>query len=1063
MKKDSLDLPHPASVLHAASLLLKEFDPTKMVYLDPWGNWKENPQNSIQWSVNEILFHLWRMKKKNRDDALKTIIKVFATEPQWTLMLKMRTALIKKSSAPIINSTKEELIQKIISEFKSSQRPQIVHPFLIILQVLAWEMKYESLNQNMDTFVPEWDLEEKKKLQKYKIKFRDSDKLLKNCLSKQETHLLKQTFHELKNTFPQWIGLIPDLIAEEQKLMDDLHELLKQAKHEAIKEESCDQIREKIFPSTGVVSDISPALLRPCIHLLNNKNIDVSSGIPYRASVILSILQDSRSTKALLKALKELPLHFTNIRENIIYTLGNLKENKAVHPIKKVLEGPDKQVQSHLNGTKKPSLLEGQKEEALRSLGKIGLEALKTLPSLVKYQHHTSSKIKTHLSWTLGEIGKTQKEKHGGVSADILISLLTLLKSRNKLVFEEAVSALRKISMPEFLHTLYLYDVGAVNILGLKPAQRGLYELSETLHYLIHSQGRAILAVNGDSGTGKTYFCESILESFGDLEPKEILYLMRDRKRDQKILNQILGIQWLKKYIDPIHYQDYPHSEKDDHPQEFLTKFLEENSDKKLIILDGCRDRYYFQSIIDLLYFNQKLDVVVNFRADYSTRRKNLEEREIALESIKTHLSFLEEPPLEDTHFYQEGKAIVYDLDNSINRRLNKPEIQELFKKQRIGTWGNMIKVGKFSQKTKTLSVKKEPVSYSENSFDLEKSDFLRQKKWDFKPEEKRFKPFLNENIEDNPHLLQTIQVGELRPLRIHFYAQNQIAGIGEKGKVFILTFLDNRIFHSSLEEFKAFTLLGRNLFLVNQKGELMSVSFEKGSIIKYENLSSPVYSLTSLPRNKLITGHKNGFILVWDMENSEILKFKAHSSPVRSLAVNYSGNIYSWGMDQKLKHWNLQTGKVQEIETKKDTLSYLNIYSQTQVMTLSEKTAKKDKTHNIERKQRLEIIDFDNQSSRMFSIPFTINPMSINVYFDGRMISALSYRKKNPYNIAVLSPYTEKVEVQFLKGHEKEARDCLCMGPKIISCGKESSHDHTVRIWGTEFYVRTQISKLSG
>jgi len=44
-----------------------------------------------------------------------------------------------------------------------------------------------------------------------------------------------------------------------------------------------------------------------------------------------------------------------------------------------------------------------------------------------------------------------------------------------------------------------------------------------------------------------------------------------------------------------------------------------------LIIIDGCRDQYYFQRVIDLLYFREKLDIVVNFRANFSTRRKNLE------------------------------------------------------------------------------------------------------------------------------------------------------------------------------------------------------------------------------------------------------------------------------------------------------------------------------------------------------------------------------------------------------------------------------------------------------
>ncbi|MFW6123674.1 MAG: hypothetical protein ACOC5G_00470 [Acidobacteriota bacterium] len=624
MKNNLIDHPHPASAFHAGITFIQEFVFKKMVYLDPIGHWKENPENSIHWAVNEMLYQLWKMEEKKRKAVLNKIIEIFLKKTHWPIVLKMRKALMKNSLDSIKNLSTRKTTEGLASEFRSSKRPQKYHSFLIILHVLSWILRYEALRQNKEYFIPDWDLTEKKKLQKHQNSFLISDKILKNCLSREETQRFNQIFNEIKEFSPHDIGIIPDLIAEEQKLKNDINELLEQAQQETKKEESYDLIREKIFPPMGVVTETSPALLRPCIQLIKDKSIEVSSGIQYRASVILSILQDPRSTETLLHAIKTFPLYFTNIRKNIIYTLGELKENDAVKPLKKVLDGPDKMIPTHSDRTQKPSLLREQKEEALRSLGKIGLESLNILSSLVKYQHHSSPKIKIYLSWALGQIGKLQKEKRGGVSADILISLLPLLKTKNKQVFEESVNALREIDMPEFLHTLYLYDVGAISILGLKPAQRGLYELSETLHYLIHSQGRAIMAVNGDSGTGKTYFCESILESFGDLEPKEILYLMRDRKKDQKIFNQILGIQWLKKYIDPIYYQDYPHSEKDDHPEEFLTQFLEENSDKKLIIIDGCRDRYYFQRIIDLLYFHEQLNVVVNFRANFPPEERTL-------------------------------------------------------------------------------------------------------------------------------------------------------------------------------------------------------------------------------------------------------------------------------------------------------------------------------------------------------------------------------------------------------------------------------------------------------
>jgi hypothetical protein len=34
-------------------------------------------------------------------------------------------------------------------------------------------------------------------------------------------------------------------------------------------------------------------------------------------------------------------------------------------------------------------------------------------------------------------------------------------------------------------------------------------------------------------------------------------------------------------------------------------------------------------------------------------------------------------------------------------------------------------------------------------------------------------------------------------------------------------------------------------------------------------------------------------------------------------------------------------------------------------------------------------------------------------------------------------------------------------MGPKIITCGTESDGAASLRIWGSEYFVRTELSKL--
>lgn len=121
------------------------------------------------------------------------------------------------------------------------------------------------------------------------------------------------------------------------------------------------------------------------------------------------------------------------------------------------------------------------------------------------------------------------------------MGIVTNVTPKNKEIFEETVTALRKINLPEFIHSLYLYHVGAINLISLKPAEKGLNELSITLNYIIKQKEKVVMAVTGDSGTGKTYFCQVLACGCAGLKPEEILYLRRDSKEGRKIFNRLIG------------------------------------------------------------------------------------------------------------------------------------------------------------------------------------------------------------------------------------------------------------------------------------------------------------------------------------------------------------------------------------------------------------------------------------------------------------------------------------------------------------------------------------------
>ncbi len=1047
--------------------IIEEFNPKRLLFIDTKGQWKENPLTLPECASHELLFHLWSLDDEALSAFVEKILCMAHNNHLRSCLNKIRWALLKDPSLQL-NYPDEMKTERDIMRFYSSKnlsKDRI--SFLIVFEVIVWSLVHEAYRINSQLYVPYWDRETRSLCLEYKIKFQGLNEMFKSLPGIIDKAGRNFGFMDyLKGSFPDIFNSIPALIAGADMYTVSIDRLLSRIRDGENSEEIFSLIIQKIQPSQGIVTETSPALLIPCLRLLLNDSIDVSSGIPYYASVILSILKDIRSTEILIKALNSYPFHLTKIRENILYTLGLLKEGSSVDSIAKVLGKKDQMIRSLGAGRKTVCLLHGQKQEAILALGKIGVESLRSLPLLLKYTDHPSTQLNTCLSWTLGEIGSAQREQFGGVSAEIIIALLKLLRSKNKVNFEEAVSALKKIGMPEFLHSLYLYDIGAVNILGLKPAQKGLYELSETLHELIKTRGRAIIAVNGDSGTGKTYFCQAICNGFGGVKSHEILYLMRDRQKDQKIFNRILGIKWLKRHIDFDYFQDYPLSEKEDNPEEFMETFLEENKDKKLILLDGCRDKYYFHRVVELFYTRGALDVEVNFRATFSSRRLNLEERERALESIDTHLSFLEDPVLEDTLFYREGKMIIYDLDNSATSRLDTQEIQELFKKSRIETWGNLIQIGGFEKELKAQAVLQKKLNFRTNEFSPVEQSMPEALKKPFSAEERKFKVELNDNLNFQPNLLGKIEANDIKPVQLRFYAQDQIAGIGEDSGVFVLSFLDNRIFHTKVYGGNEIVLCGRNICLLSTQGELHRVSFEEKEVIRFGSIGPSITALAAYDSFKVVTGHEDGSVRIWDFSDKKIIVLSGHKEPVCSLVVDYSNHIYSASLDQTIKFWDLTKGTVRTMEFSGETVTILKRYPNGRILTLGGvRTDTLSGEINGNSGKVIRILDLRNNSVQIIPINSAQKISSMNVNPDGRIVLSFEWpstqQKQKDKVLAILSPGKNLCKMDVLEDKVRGKTSSVVMGPKIITCGKDETGAYNLYLWGDTYFVKHELSNI--
>jgi HEAT repeat protein len=1014
-----------------AAGILGQFNPRKIVYLDDSGEPAEGPQTLRDRISHALLFELKSKGEKEAAEFFARVLRDFAPPEFWQAARILAASTIRDESR--------------------------LTTFLVVHEAVGRMIEREAFRLNAGAPAPDWNAEARTAKDEYQKKLRALDESEAAVLGEDESRLFREaSLRVIRDPSSPILG-IARLIAEEEKITASLERLLAESVSPPQREEIYAVISEKIQPPMGIVTHLSPALFFPSLRLLADPRLDSSSGIPYMASINLGIFRDPRSADVLLQSLDRFPLSCTKVRENIIYTLGNLREERAAAALVRVLEAPDEAVEISDAGQTACLLLE-QKEEAIWALGKIGHRAISAVPGLIRYADHPSPRLKTYLAWTLGEVGRAQKEATGGVDVDIVITLLRLLKEKKRQIFEEAVGALKKIDMPEFVHSLYLYHVGAVSILGLKPAQRGLNELSETLHYLLRTKKRTVMAVNGDSGTGKTYFCQAIAGGFGDIKLHEILYLMRDTRRGQKVFNRLLGLSWLRKHIDPAYYQDYPVSEEEDDPEAYFRRFLEENADKRLIILDGCRDRHYFQKVIDFFYAQGELDVEVNFRANFSTRRLNLEERESAVESIKLHLAFLEEPAIEDTSFYQEGLVILYDLDNSKSSRLDSGETREVFEARRIDDWGELIRIGGFSGEKKTAACRQEALSIREDSFEIAEEDWPEWRARPFSPDEKKLKPVLNDNLGTELNLLKTIPLDGVEARQIRFYAQDQVAGLSAAGEAFVLTFLDNRIFYAAVGQVTDFALLGRTFYIARPDGELVSLSFERNEFAGIARVESAPLKVAAFPPDRVITAHADGRVRVWDFLEKKSWSFAAGCGAVAALAVDQRGKIYAAGECGSLLRYDLEARRRKKTDGHRGAIRCVRPYPLGRVLVV-------EGSGEGGSSQALRLFDFERGEAQTMQIPTGRKASGVNVYYDGRVVACFAEAAGEPSgregSLLIVSPRADGCSYLALSGHPRGTHDCLAMGPKIITCGIEADGRAAARVWGSELFVRTELGKL--
>ena len=1157
LTEDNFDSPTIDALLSSLENLLRGFDPTDLTYLDWQGNWKKHPSTTRDRISNELWFEIWEARFcgdypgliKDHPERIKGLfLPLVKTREHWALARRLSHGTFAGNNPG--------------NDRNRQGRGRELADLLAACEVLCLSIEHEAYRRNAGVYVADWNSRGKAERARYSQKreklldelgrrlhgrlheagadlanqgsgqaHTPADSFSQECDTANQQRIANVTPNLLEESELEiFLGLSKllnadergifsravQIIAEEEMLRDNLQPLLADLTDSRQRDEVRDFISEQLNIAKGAAASMPCILLRPCIEILLNHKIDISTGMQFEVSGILGKLKDLRSADALLAALDLYPPRYADLRANLIYALGNLKQKKALNDFVRIVEGPDS-VKVHPGvASEYDQPLRTEKCEAIWALGKLGSDAIDAMPALVRHAGTNDDEIRLCLAWAVGAIGKEQKEKYGGIDAGILTALMNLLTAKQSGVFEEVAFALKKLGLPDFLHTLYLRDLTVVPILSLKPSSTGLYELSETLLHLVSLKKPVVVAVTGDSGTGKTYFCQTIANGFSGIKAHEILYLMRDRVGD-RTLDRILGIKWLRKHNAAQFCEGYPLTEDEDKPDEFFDEFMRQHADKKLIILDGWRDHAYFHQVVRTFYEKGYLDVLVKFQTTFSTRRINLEEREGVLEKVKLHLPLVEDPTIEETPFYKEGAVLIYNLDNSIPSRLNREEILQVFERKKVDTWADQIRIGRFTRGVRPLRIDDETLPYHFEDITSETREMSIQEPISFSPSEASFSRILNESLDRYPNLLQLIRLDTVAVNRTAFYAHGQIACCGYDGRIAVLTGLNDRILYAEIHdtEVVGLSIVGGDIYSVDKRGDLKITSFYTNTTANIGKTDSPALSIASHRDARIATGHLDGTVKLRDMRARTTTVFKAHRGPVLSLAIDRHGRIYSGGGDMQLRIWDVEAGKVKVFRGHKSPINAISAYPDGRIVTGTQTDDGFEKG-DAARGAKIRMIDIGTGACKIFHACDEGIITTINVYFDGRLFvgmrllaggtvdqaGATTFQEerspvKTPSEdswegasiaagrgavnvpreeswegtsiapgpgrgtVIVLDPRPDFCCYNSLEGHRLETRDCITMGPRLITCGSESKGEHTLRIWGTVSYVEIEHEKL--
>ncbi len=1010
------------NILNDIVTLVRNYEPYDVYFLDSSGNWRTEPGDISEIISSEVWYRIWlSLTVVRENESVETLLK------------------------PILNHKNTKDIIEKLSSTDGDKRCRIGE-LIKIFEVLYSIIEYRVYFMHCEKYVPDWNYKEKESQLLHFEKCRE----LKTRFC--ERIALPEAGEFFESVYEQLIGMKNEIfdktcavIYDEENIQRDLRNI----------ESGNSMLLEQVYAllSSGINFDIgatatqSQALLRPLLQLLSKENLTISVGFQNEIVSLLGALKDSRCVKTLIAVLAKTKPEHTNLISNIIYALGNTgyrEQSKYLRPILKLPDYLKNSQTDYLQPTFE------MKTEAIWALGKLGLDARDSISDIAALKRSQDNHLRMSIAWAMGMIGVEEKLQFQGIDAEVLITLLDLLNSSDKKLFEEAIYSIKKLGLYDLITNINLKYIPGVTILSLKPSSIGLYELSETIYHLVTIKKPIVMAVTGDSGTGKTYFCEAIKNGFGNILKEEILYLMRDNPGHRAMFSKMIDRNFVKEYIEPNYANLGLHLDNDLAGADYFHNFVKINADKKLIILDGWLDELYFYQVLKVFYQYGFLDCIVNFRATYSTRRFNLETREGILERVKDCLRFVENPAIEDTEFYRNGDVFVYNLDNSISARLSQEEIDEVFSRQKIGVWGEHIRIGQFKRDLKESIIVKNALTPTTEDIQLQPAQHFNMITKEIDIETTHFLRTVNDTTEEL-NLIQTIDMEDIHPKVIVYHSPGVIAYHDGYGIAGILTGINNQNSFISLSD-KIYDLCICNnmLCMAGFSGKLHAVDFDKKQTMYLETYIPEISCLASDRSNIIVSGHTDGTLRIWDIEKKNYTQLFGHNGMVVGLAVFKNNNVVSLSGDGELRLWNFQLSNVKVYKLQNLIKGAISSYLSSNTCLIVDRVWDVIKVTVLNLRENTTKTILTNENGLIQS--FCTN-------MDGKIFIGFQDMDKDG-SLMVIEPQGDSHYYKIIGKHAKTIASCITIGPQIITLGIDEGKT-SLKIWASDKYATETREKL--